>query len=91
MEHFRIFARYITELILYAQVGVGLMVFQQLGGINGVGFYASYIFSSAGNQMSVLLCCPFVTALYGFFFFDFIITSGFSGKLGTILIGIIQV
>nr|CAB3495849.1 unnamed protein product [Digitaria exilis] len=43
-------------------VGVGLMVFQQLGGINGVGFYASYIFSSAG----------------------------FSGKLGTILIGIIQ-
>ncbi|XP_066379683.1 sugar transporter ERD6-like 16 [Miscanthus floridulus] len=44
-------------------VGVGLMVFQQLGGINGVGFYASYIFSSAG----------------------------FSGKLGTILIGIIQI
>ncbi|CAN6306538.1 unnamed protein product [Urochloa humidicola] len=35
----------------------------QLGGINGVGFYASYIFSSAG----------------------------FSGKLGTILIGIIQI
>jgi len=39
------------------------MIFQQLGGINGVGFYASYIFSSAG----------------------------FSGKLGTILIGIIQI
>uniref|UniRef100_J3LNZ7 Major facilitator superfamily (MFS) profile domain-containing protein n=2 Tax=Oryza brachyantha TaxID=4533 RepID=J3LNZ7_ORYBR len=44
-------------------VGVGLMIFQQLGGINGVGFYASSIFSSAG----------------------------FSGKLGTILIGIIQI
>jgi hypothetical protein len=29
--------------------------------------------------------------LWFFFFFDFIITSGFSGKLGTILIGIIQV
>ncbi|KAF7066528.1 hypothetical protein CFC21_072499 [Triticum aestivum] len=43
--------------------GVGLMIFQQLGGINGVGFYASSIFSSAG----------------------------FSGKLGTILIGIIQI
>nr|CAB3495852.1 unnamed protein product [Digitaria exilis] len=43
-------------------VGVGLMIFQQLGGINALGFYASYIFSSAG----------------------------FSGKLGTTLIGIIQ-
>jgi hypothetical protein len=34
-----------------AQVGVGLMVFQQLGGINALGFYTSYIFSSAGIQM----------------------------------------
>jgi len=31
-------------------VGVGFMVFQQLGGINGVAFYATYIFSSADNQ-----------------------------------------
>ncbi|XP_044421097.1 sugar transporter ERD6-like 16 isoform X1 [Triticum aestivum] len=46
-----------------AQVGVGLKVFQQLGGINALGFYTSYIFSSAG----------------------------FSGKLGTTLIGIIQI
>ncbi|KAL5647767.1 hypothetical protein ACJX0J_042122, partial [Zea mays] len=44
------------------QVGVGLMIFQQLGGINVLGFYTSYIFSSAG----------------------------FSGKLGTTLIGVIQ-
>ncbi|VAI61472.1 unnamed protein product [Triticum turgidum subsp. durum] len=44
-------------------VGVGLKVFQQLGGINALGFYTSYIFSSAG----------------------------FSGKLGTTLIGIIQI
>ncbi|TVU46932.1 hypothetical protein EJB05_06506, partial [Eragrostis curvula] len=44
-------------------VGVGLMIFQQLGGINALGFYTSYIFSSAG----------------------------FSGKLGTILIGIVQI
>ncbi|KAG8063302.1 hypothetical protein GUJ93_ZPchr0003g17991 [Zizania palustris] len=44
-------------------VGVGLMVFQQLGGINAFGFYTSYIFSSAG----------------------------FSGKLGTTLVGIIQI
>jgi len=76
-------------MILYAQVGVGLMVFQQLGGINGVGFYASYIFHSAGMQMSLILCCPFVTVLYEYV--AFIITAGFSGKLGTILIGIIQV
>uniref|UniRef100_M8AM12 Sugar transporter ERD6-like 16 n=1 Tax=Aegilops tauschii TaxID=37682 RepID=M8AM12_AEGTA len=47
----------------YAGVGVGLKVFQQLGGINALGFYTSYIFSSAG----------------------------FSGKLGTTLIGIIQI
>lgn len=32
------------------QVGVGLMVFQQLGGINGIGFYASEIFVSAGRK-----------------------------------------
>ncbi|KQK21589.1 hypothetical protein BRADI_1g61757v3 [Brachypodium distachyon] len=44
-------------------VGAGLMIFQQLGGINAIGFYTSYIFSSAG----------------------------FSGKLGTILIGVIQI
>ncbi|RZC52413.1 hypothetical protein C5167_020848 [Papaver somniferum] len=29
-------------------VGVGLMVFQQFGGINGVSFYLSHIFESAG-------------------------------------------
>ncbi|CAL9196154.1 sugar transporter ERD6-like 16 [Musa acuminata AAA Group] len=45
-------------------VGVGLMVFQQIGGINGVGFYASEIFVSVGFS---------------------------SGKLGTILMGSIQV
>ncbi|KAK8635635.1 hypothetical protein V6N13_004362 [Hibiscus sabdariffa] len=30
------------------QIGVGLMMFQQFGGINGVGFYASQTFTSAG-------------------------------------------
>jgi len=30
------------------QVGVGLMVFQQLSGCNGIGFYASQIFIYAG-------------------------------------------
>ena len=45
--------------------------------------------SSAGNQMSPILCWPFVTALYEFF--AFIITSGFREKLGTIFTGIIQI
>ncbi|XP_039785993.1 sugar transporter ERD6-like 7 isoform X6 [Panicum virgatum] len=31
-------------------VGVSLMIFQQLGGINALGFYTSYIFSSAGTR-----------------------------------------
>ncbi|KAG0478493.1 hypothetical protein HPP92_013212 [Vanilla planifolia] len=43
------------------QVGVGLMVFQQIGGINGIGFYASQIFVSAGftsgNLGTILLGC----------------------------------
>nr|CAB3500731.1 unnamed protein product [Digitaria exilis] len=51
-----------SKNIYAVTVGVGLMIFQQLGGINALGFYASYIFSSAG----------------------------FSGKLGTTLVGIIQ-
>ncbi|XP_020086856.1 sugar transporter ERD6-like 16 [Ananas comosus] len=42
-------------------VGVGLMVFQQLGGVNGVGFYASQIFVSAGfssgNLGTILMGC----------------------------------
>ncbi|EAZ27016.1 hypothetical protein OsJ_10945 [Oryza sativa Japonica Group] len=54
---------FLRKNIYAVTVGVGLMIFQQLGGINGVGFYASSIFTSAG----------------------------FSGKLGTILIGIIQI
>ncbi|KAK9161418.1 hypothetical protein Syun_007759 [Stephania yunnanensis] len=36
--------KYIRSLI----IGVGLMVFQQFGGINGISFYASQTFESAG-------------------------------------------
>jgi hypothetical protein len=32
------------------QVGVGLMAFQQLGGVNGILFYASEVFVSAGKE-----------------------------------------
>jgi len=48
---------FLSKNIYAVIVGVGLMIFQQLGGINGVGFYASYIFSSAGVQMSLILLC----------------------------------
>ena len=35
---------------VFDQIGVGLMVFQQFGGINGICFYVSNIFESAGNE-----------------------------------------
>ena len=37
------------------QVGVGLMVFQQLGGVNGILFYASEVFISAGKEQCQLI------------------------------------
>ncbi|XP_022138096.1 sugar transporter ERD6-like 16 [Momordica charantia] len=39
--------RYIRPLI----IGVGLMVFQQFGGINGIGFFVSETFASAGPSV----------------------------------------
>ncbi|XP_021279495.1 sugar transporter ERD6-like 7 [Herrania umbratica] len=41
--------RYLRSVI----IGVGLMVFQQFGGINGICFYVSNIFESAGFSASV--------------------------------------
>ncbi|CAK7348206.1 unnamed protein product [Dovyalis caffra] len=41
--------RYLRSVI----IGVGLMVFQQFGGINGVCFYVSNIFESAGKEVVV--------------------------------------
>ncbi|XP_074268829.1 sugar transporter ERD6-like 16 [Silene latifolia] len=38
--------RYIRSVI----ISVGLMAFQQCGGVNGIGFYASEIFLAAGNS-----------------------------------------
>ncbi|CAN0856062.1 Sugar transporter ERD6-like 16 [Linum grandiflorum] len=40
--------KYIRSLI----IGVALMVFQQFGGINGIGFYASETFASAGPSLA---------------------------------------
>ncbi|KAG8485567.1 hypothetical protein CXB51_018928 [Gossypium anomalum] len=39
--------------LLFYQIGVGLMVFQQFGGINGICFYLSNIFDSAGVSPSI--------------------------------------
>ncbi|XP_030552434.1 sugar transporter ERD6-like 7 isoform X2 [Rhodamnia argentea] len=41
--------RYLSSVI----IGVGLMVVQQFGGINGICFYTSYIFEEAGFSSSV--------------------------------------
>ncbi|KAL4585454.1 hypothetical protein LXL04_010075 [Taraxacum kok-saghyz] len=41
--------RYVKSVI----IGVGLMVCQQWGGINGIGFYASQIFETAGFSLGI--------------------------------------
>lgn len=41
---------YIIPVSKYIQVGVGLMVLQQFGGVNAIAYYASSIFESAGEQ-----------------------------------------
>ena len=41
-----------SKVGLHAQAGVGLMALQQLGGVNGILFYASEVFVSAGNDMN---------------------------------------
>ncbi|XP_008795112.1 sugar transporter ERD6-like 16 [Phoenix dactylifera] len=43
-------SKYVRSVI----IGVGLMMFQQLGGINGIGFYASETFVSAGFSSGTL-------------------------------------
>ncbi|KAK9084062.1 hypothetical protein Scep_030533 [Stephania cephalantha] len=46
--------------LLSVTVGVGLMVFQQFGGINGINFYATNIFKSAGfpsNIGTIIFAC----------------------------------
>ena len=66
---------HVLSNIYVLQVGIGLLVLQQLGGINGVLFYSSTIFASAGRvsnlclwllecsieRISMLLCSIFFT------------------------------
>ncbi|KAJ0946391.1 putative major facilitator, sugar transporter, major facilitator superfamily [Helianthus annuus] len=44
----RLFDLFQTRYLKSVIIGVGLMIFQQFGGINGICFYASSIFASAG-------------------------------------------
>lgn len=49
----------LSRLILSAdfiQVGIGLLALQQLSGVNGVLFYSSNIFKSAGQFRSLIIC-----------------------------------
>uniref|UniRef100_M1A723 Sugar transporter ERD6-like 16 n=1 Tax=Solanum tuberosum TaxID=4113 RepID=M1A723_SOLTU len=48
----RIFDLFSSKYIRSVIIGVGLMVFQQFIGINGIGFYASQTFESAGLSNS---------------------------------------
>ncbi|XWS76473.1 hypothetical protein CRYUN_Cryun01aG0179200 [Craigia yunnanensis] len=41
-------------------IGVGLMMFQQFGGLSGIGFYASETFTSAGYKISELVLTGFL-------------------------------
>lgn len=70
------------------------MVFQQFGGINGIGFYASQTFEEAGIQLQLgtsfhlffptnLTCKTYSTSL--------MLTSGISSKIGTIAYACVQV
>ncbi|TYI67964.1 hypothetical protein E1A91_D08G056000v1 [Gossypium mustelinum] len=49
--------RYMHSII----IGVGLMMFQQFGGINGVAFYANQIFTSAGFSSSKIAIIAFAS------------------------------
>lgn len=85
--------RYRLSLI----IGIGLMLIQQLGGINGISFYVSHIFESAGvpsNAGTIIYAClqvP-VTAI-GAFLMDragrrlLLFISGSGLAVGSVLVG----
>jgi len=47
------------DYLLTWQLGIGLLVLQNLSGINGVLFYASSIFKAAGKLCTCSLTCVF--------------------------------
>lgn len=71
------------------------MVFQQFGGINGIGFYASQTFEEAGIQLQ--LCTSFHTVIptnltcKTYYISLMPNSSGISSKIGTIAYACVQV
>lgn len=51
-------------MVVYAHVGVGLLISQQLGMINGEGFYASSVLSRYLNIVIIVLSLPNNSASY---------------------------
>ncbi|KAK4773182.1 hypothetical protein SAY87_028201 [Trapa incisa] len=80
-------------------IGVGLMVFQQFGGINGIAFYASQIFASAGPSIEKMgtiayACVQVPITFLGAVLMDksgrrpLIMVSAFGTFLGSFLTGL---
>ncbi|KAK9137066.1 hypothetical protein Sjap_007660 [Stephania japonica] len=64
-----------TRVLMAFQIGIGLMVFQQFGGINGISFYASQTFESAGASSGKIgtiayACVQVPITLLGAFLMD---------------------
>ncbi|KAL2942235.1 Sugar transporter ERD6-like 5 [Bienertia sinuspersici] len=59
---FDLFQRQYTRSLIV--VGVGLMVFQQFGGVNRIVFYATSIFESAGRVGTLALVAATILCLY---------------------------
>ncbi|KAL6191049.1 hypothetical protein ACLB2K_037442 [Fragaria x ananassa] len=84
-----------SKYIRSVTIGVGLMVFQQFGGINGIGFYASQTFEEAGIQLQ--LCTSFHTVVptnltcKTYYISLMPNSSGISSKIGTIAYACVQV
>ncbi|KAK5810892.1 hypothetical protein PVK06_026209 [Gossypium arboreum] len=69
-------------------IGVGLMMFQQFGGINGVAFYANQIFTSAGLQYFLYI----IKLLLYIYINEYFCVSGFSSsKIAIIAFASIQI
>ncbi|XP_059435651.1 sugar transporter ERD6-like 5 isoform X2 [Corylus avellana] len=76
-------------------VGVGLMVFQQLGGLNGFTFYTSVIFESAGKLRDYSNYSCLIERIISIIIekgrHNSCCMTGFSSKLGTIAAAVVQI
>ncbi|KAF4393783.1 hypothetical protein G4B88_007769 [Cannabis sativa] len=69
-----------SKYIRSVTIGVGLMIFQQFGGINGIGFYVSETFTEAGKDQGLLLEWAPLIAVAGVLIF----IASFSIGLGAV-------